>query len=164
MSGGIVAASVHWLAFALIAAALVAACGAALARSLFSMAAFLFVTAALASAALLALNAGGALDLALFGVGLAPALVLALLLLSTRAAKPRRRAPWLTIAAASAAGVAVLAAARDFTSAVPQIATPPGALAPWLAPMLFCAAATCVGLLGFGERGALEKQSRERGE
>ncbi|MEJ0060493.1 MAG: hypothetical protein WDM79_13370 [Terricaulis sp.] len=31
------------------------------------------------------------------------------------------------------------------------------ALAPWLAPLLLVLAAACVGLLGFGERGALER-------
>ena len=159
MSEAIVADGAHWLALALIAAAIASACGVAMARSLFSMTAWLFVIAALASAALLALSAGeSALNLALLGVGFAPALVLALLLLSTRASKSRRRgAPWLTIATASAVSAVMVMGALKLAPSAALVTAPPGALGPWLALLVFTGAIACVGLLGFGERGALER-------
>lgn len=159
MSDALVTEGAHWVALVLIAAAIACACAAAMARSLFSMTAWLFAIAALASAALLALSAGdSALNLILLGVGFTPALILALLLLSTRAAKSRRRgAPWLTITAAAAAGAVVVMGALKLAPSAAPVAAPPGALAPWLVLLVFTGAIACVGLLGFGERGALER-------
>jgi hypothetical protein len=93
-------------------------------------------------------------------VGFVPFLVLGALLLSARAAKPRRGArPWLSIVAACAVAGAVLWTLPDLGAPSPArialIAEHP--LAPWLAPLLLVLAAVCVGLLGFGERGALER-------
>jgi len=36
-----------------------------------------------------------------------------------------------------------------------------GAVGFWLAPLLLVAAAACVGVLGYGERGALQRRERE---
>jgi hypothetical protein len=157
LSDTIHSGATHWLALALMAAAIAAACGAAMSRSLFSVVMFVAVASALASAALLALSAAqAALDAALLGVGLAPMVLLAALLLSTRTTKSRRAGrPWLTLVAACAAGAAMLAAAPEFEASAP-VAGPAGSVTLWLAQLAAVAVFACVGLLGFGERGALE--------
>jgi hypothetical protein len=123
------------------------------ARSLVSACVSLAALCACAAAAVLALGYGdAALALALLGVGVAPVMLLAGVLLSSRAVKPRR-APWLSIAAAAAAGAAMLSAAPELDCAK-EIAAPrePSAA---LAALVFVAVAAAVALLGYGERGVL---------
>jgi uncharacterized MnhB-related membrane protein len=161
MIARILEGAADWIALALMLGVIAAALGAASARSLYAMSMYLTAAGALAAAALLAHGAGdAALAQALVGIGLAPFLVLAALLLSSRAAKPRRGGrPWLSIVAACAVAGAVLWTLPDLGAPAPArialVADHP--LAPWLAPLLLVLAAACVGLLGYGERGALER-------
>ncbi len=145
----------HWLAAALLLAALGAGLGAALARSLFALCMCLTACAAFIASALALTGAGDSgLALALVGAAWAPLLLLAAMLLSARAVKTRKRArPWLSIAAVSATVLALLWAG----SAPGLTQTMIGAdaqLGPWPALLMFVACAACVGLLGYGERGA----------
>src|SRR5688572_19457257 len=150
-----------WVALVLTFGVIASALGAAMARSLYTLCMHIAAAGALAAAALLAHGAGdAALTQVLFGAGVAPFLLLAVLLLSTRAAKPMRRGrPWLTIAAAGVAASAILWAIPDLGAPAPvRIALAPDApIAPWLAPLILVAGAACVALIGFGERGALAR-------
>lgn len=149
-----------WLALALGVGVLTAALAAATARSLFSMCMHLAAAGALGAATLAALGAGDlGLGQALLLAGLAPVILLASMLLSTRAAKPRREGwPWLTIAAACAAAGAMLWASLELgTAALTHAPTGEPAVAAWLAPLVFVAVVSAVGLLGFAERGALQR-------
>jgi hypothetical protein len=161
MSEQVLRLAVDWLALALTLGVIAAALGAVTARSLFAMCMFILAAGAMAAAALLARGAGDAgLAAALLFCGLAPFLLLAALLLSARTAKPRRRGrPWLTIAAACFAAAAVLWALPDLGApATVRIAlTQPSPITLWLALIAFAGVAACVGLLGFGERGAFER-------
>jgi uncharacterized MnhB-related membrane protein len=160
MSAALTSLGAQALALALTLGVIAAALGALTARSLYVMGVYLAAAGALAAVAMLALGAPDAsLAQALFGFVLAPVILLAALLLSAQGAKPRRRGlPWLTIAAALAAGGVVLWAAPELAAATRGVEAPfVGALAPWLAPLVFVAAAACVGLLGYGERGALQR-------
>jgi hypothetical protein len=154
------AVGLHWLALFLAGAAGAAALGAVLARSLFAMCLYLTVAGALSAACLLALNAGeGALALVLVAAAWAPILLLAAMLLSSRAAKPRQgRRRWLTLAGAGAVAGAAIWAVSDLGPAIApmgrDIAT---GLGFWLAPLLLVPAAGCIALLGYGERGALAR-------
>ena len=148
------------LALLLTVGAFAGAVGAMTARSLYAMCVHLVVTGAYAAASMLALGAGdGALAQALLGVALTPVVLLAAMLLSARAAKPRRSGlPWLTLAAAAGAAVAVLWVMPALGApAPPAPIVQTGGLAPWLAALVFVSAAACVGLLGYGERGALQR-------
>lgn len=144
------------VALVLAIAALAAAVRALTARALFTVSVSLAASAAAGAGAMLALGgANGALLLALFGVGLAPVLLLAGALLSAPTARATRAgAPWLTLLAA-AIPVAVLfwAAPTRAQSALTASAD----IGPWLAMLVFVGAAACVALLGYGERGALER-------
>lgn len=162
-----VASAAEFGALALMAAALACACGAATARSLFAMCMYVAAAAALASATMLALGAGSAaLGVALFGVGLAPVMVLAALLLSARAVKPKRRGlAWVTIAAAIAVAGAMLWASPELAHTRPAPIVPELNVSALLALLLFPAIAAVVALLGYGERGALERTLHlERGQ
>lgn len=158
------------IALALCACVLAAAIGAATARSLFSLSMFAAAAGALAAAALVAMGAGeAALPQALFGVGLAPVVLLACLLLSTRAAKPRRQGrPWLTITAAAAAAGAVLWAAPELgvpaSTPIRDAARFDLPLTASLAALMFVAVAGAVALLAYGERGALQRVVLEHDE
>jgi hypothetical protein len=134
------------------------AIGAALAalslRSLFAMCVGLAGASACAAVALVGVGAGeGALALALFGGALAPAMMLAAVLLSARTAKALKNGPiWLSAIAALVAGAAILWAAPELAAAPP--AQPlASAAAPWIAAVIFAATLGVVALLGFGERG-----------
>jgi hypothetical protein len=154
-----IAASMHWLALVLGLAALVASVAALMARSLFAMCMCIAAAGALATGVLLALRAGDAgLVVALFSAAWAPILLLGTILLSVRSVKPMRGAPWFSLAAAGAAGTAIMWVVPDLTPAAAQASGGEGAVGPWLAPLLLVAAAACVGLLGYGERGALQRQ------
>jgi hypothetical protein len=155
----VLATSLHWMALALAVAALFVGVGALLARSLFAMCMYVAGAGALAASALVALGAGdAALAVALSGAAWAPLLLLAAMLLSSRAAKPMRRgAPWFSLIAGIAAAAAVMFVVPDIGAAAVRRDGGESALGPWLAPLLLAAAAACVGMLGYGERGALQR-------
>lgn len=146
------------LAILLSAGAAIAVLGA---RSLFGLCVALAALSACAAGALLALGrADGAAGTAVLGVGIAPIVLLSAVLLSARAAKPRRRgAPWLSIGAAALAAAAMVWAAPTLDLA-PQIAAPHEGAPLALAALVFVGLATCVGLLGYGERGVLGARGR----
>jgi hypothetical protein len=145
-----------WIALALSLGAAAAALGAALARSLFALVMCLAAVGALGAGALMARGEGdAALALALYGFGLAPFILLAVLALTTRAATTRRRPPpWATAIAGLGAVAVLLATAPEFAaSAFDETAAPRG-ISFWLAPLMAVTAIICLGCLGLGERGA----------
>lgn len=149
-----------WLAVALALGVAVLAIAMLRARSLFITAASVAAMSALAAGAVLLLGGGdGAVALAAFGVGVAPLVVLGAVLLSARTAKGGRGGLIAhgigLIAAIAAAGLI----APEWTAHAPSDA----AQAPtplWLGLLVFVAAAACVAILGFGERGALDRNER----
>ncbi len=156
-------AGLQWLALAFLCATAVTAVAALMARSLVAMCMYLAAAGVLAAAAMLALGAGdGALTLALFLAAWAPLLLLAAMLLTARATRAKRRGwPWFSLSAAIAAAAGVLFAVPDLGGAAAPAAANPGAIGAWLAPLLLAAAAACVGMLGYGERGALQHAGSE---
>lgn len=152
-----------WLALGLLAAAIVAAFGAIAARSLFATTMHLAAAGASVAAMALVLGAGdGALAVALFAAAWAPVLLMAAMLLSARTTKQaRRRVPWLSMLGALAALGAVWWPLAELapTGAVAQRHIAVG-LGFWIAPVLLAAATACLGLLGFGERGAIGDETR----
>ena len=160
MTAPLIAGAVHGGALVLMLSALACACGAATARSLFAMCMYASAAAALIGATMLALGAGAAaLGVALFGVGLAPVLVLAALLLSARAVKSGRRGmAWLTITAAVAAVGVIVWASPELSQARPALLAATASTQPAPLAFLFLAAfAAVIGVLGYGERGVLER-------
>lgn len=158
------AMAAHGLALVLIVAAIATAIGALMARALFTMAMYLAASGALIAASFVLLGAGeGALAAALVFALLAPLLLLATILLSTRAAKAQRQArPWLSTMAATALAAAIF-------WVMPELGAPPPrapdaqaeAIGAWIAPLIFVVAAACAALLGYGERGALQRPTSE---
>ena len=151
----------HTLALVFVLAGLGAALTALSVRALFATCMGVAGVAACAAVALLASGAGeGALAMALFGVALAPALMLAGVLLSARSAKAIKRGPiWFSAVAAGMVGAV-------FVWVAPELATAPApremdaAAGPWLAALVFVAAVGVVALLGFGERGPFSEPRR----
>ncbi|GAM98832.1 hypothetical protein U91I_02468 [alpha proteobacterium U9-1i] len=157
---------VEWLAFALCVVASVAAIGALTARSLISMAMFVAAAGATAAGALAASGAAvAAVSFAVVSAVLAPFVILACLLLSTRTAKPRRGArPWPSIVGAAAVVAALLWVLPDLTPAhMNDVGADSSGALFWFAPMFFVGVSATVGLLGYGERGALQRPT-ERDE
>jgi hypothetical protein len=150
---------VQALALALAGCAIAAALGAILTRSLFAMCAYATAAGVLAAAVVLLLGASdGAFALALFAGAWAPILLLAGMLLSARSAKaPHRKLRWLSVLAAGAAAALMVWPLTDpaATASAQRDAESAFGLGFWIAPLIFAAAAACVGLLGYGERGAL---------
>lgn len=147
----------QWLALVLIAFAGVAAFGALAARSAFAMILYFSVTAAFAAVAVAAMGAGAAsLAVALVGVAIAPFLLMGAALLSARASK-RSAFPWLSAALGAAALAPIGLAVADLRG-VASPAQTGGISALWLALIVFVVAAACVGLLGYGERGILQRR------
>ncbi|MDX2274679.1 MAG: hypothetical protein NW206_04440 [Hyphomonadaceae bacterium] len=148
-----------WLALVLIAASAACAVAAATTRSLVILALSLWACAAFATTALLCLSEStGALALALFAAGLAPALLLATLSLSARAVKgPKRKLPYLTIAGGLCVIGVLIWGLPDLASAARQQRANDDAALYFLSVTVFAGIAALVGVLGFGERGALEK-------
>ncbi len=148
------------VALVLCAGVLAAALGALTARSLFSMTMFVSAAGAMTAGAL---ATQGATDAALaqvfVGAALAPFIILACLLLSTRTTKPRRGGrPWVTIAGGAAVAAALFWLLPDIGSAQrPPIVETDATISFWLAPLLFVAVAAAAALLGYGERGALQR-------
>ena len=151
-------AAAHWLGLVLIVFAAVSALGALAARSAFAMVMYLVVAAAFAAAALAALGAGEAgLGVALVGVAIGPFLLLGAVLLSARASK-RSAFPWASTAIGAAALAPIGWALADLRGAPALTAQGDGVSGLWLALIVFVAAAACVGLLGFGERGIMQRR------
>jgi hypothetical protein len=149
-----------WLGIVLTAACCALAWGALATRAMFVMCVRLAASAALATAALLAFNAApGALGLALVGAALGPVLLLAGVSLSAQTSK-LRVSLWFTAAPAAfiVAAIIWIAAGELGAPAPAMVATPVSGL--WLAALAFVAAAACAALLGYGERGVLERNRR----
>jgi hypothetical protein len=147
-----------WLALTLMAGVAACAFAAATARSLVAMCLSLWSAAALAAAALLTMGqSNAALAMALVAACLAPVLLFATLLLSARVVKAnKRRMPLITAASAVAVIGAIVWLSPSLPAAQSAGAQDVSALF-FAAPLLLAAVAAAVGLLGFGERGALEK-------
>ncbi len=154
-------AALPWLALALMVVAIASAIGALAARSLFvACMHVLTVGVSVAAAALLLRGGDGGLALALFATAWAPVLLMAAMLLSARASKSARlRLPWLSVLGAAVAAGAIWWPLLELSAAAPV--TPADALKGlsfWLAPVLLVTGAACVGVLGYGERGALTRR------
>jgi len=124
------------------------------ARSLFVTGACIGGVAALAAATLALLGGGdGAVALAALGVALAPVILLGGVLLSARTAKTTRGGLWVNVLAVLAGIAAAIAIAPELGA--PRAATSTAPLTLWLGLIVFVAAAACVAVAGYGERGAL---------
>jgi hypothetical protein len=158
-----IASAGAWLAASFVFIAIAVAIAVVNSRSLFVMSVAIAATSALAAAAVLALRGGdGALAVAAFGVGLAPIILLAGVLLSARVTKaPARGVAMLSAIGVAGAVIVVLHVAQDLPNAHAQSTgsgDPPGI---WLAALLFVVAIGCAALLGYGERGVLEPRRRQ---
>lgn len=163
MTGDLATHLLPWYAIALLALVATMALLLLTARALFMVCVLTAAMSGLAVAALLALGrAEAAIALALMGAGVAPILLMGAVLLSARTVKPRRRGlPWLSMLAATMAAAAVLWAAPGI-AALPPIATAPSGLGLGVAALIFVAVAGCAALLGYGERGVLERAPEDR--
>jgi hypothetical protein len=153
-------AALPWLALALLGVAIASAIGAIAARSLFVTCMHVVTVGVSVAAAALVLQAGeGGLALALFAAAWAPVLLLAVTLLSARATRAeRRRFPILSIVGAALAVSAIWWPLIELAGAAPTgIPHVFHGLSFWLAPIILVAGAACVGVLGYGERGALTR-------
>lgn len=159
-----IAQASHALAIAFLAAALAAGFGVVLARSLLAMCVCLVAVGGAAAAFMALLGRGdGALALALFAAGWAPVLLLAAMLLSARSVKGLRRGrPWLSIGTGAAMVGAILWATRELNGSAAVVVGESPQLSVWPVALIFVAASACVGLLGYGERGALHQGRAER--
>jgi hypothetical protein len=150
-----------WFAVVLIGLCAALSIGVLTARSLFAMVMRLAALAAVGAAALLALGQGeAALTLALVGAGVAPTLLFGGILLSARAAKPRKHKPWFSLIAVAVCAGALLWAARDLAVAPPPVIGA-GPVVLWLGVLVLVSAAGCAALLGYGERGVLERANSD---
>lgn len=133
------------------------------ARALFVASVYGGLIAATASVALLANGVVlPAVALVLFGAALLLVWMLGGMLLSANSVKATRRgAPWLTFVAALAAAALIMAVAPELavTHAAPSAA--PEGLPALLAALMFVAGLVVLGLIGYGERGALERRGRD---
>lgn len=147
----------QWLALVLVAFASVAAFGALAARSVFAMILYLAAAATFAAVAVAALGAGPAsLPMALTGAAIAPFVLMGAALLSARASK-RSAFPWLSATLGAAALAPIGFAVADLRGgASPEQQS--GVSGLWLTLIVFVVAAACAGLLGFGERGILQRR------
>lgn len=149
-----------WLAVALALGVAILAIAMLRARSLFITAAAAAGMSALAAGVLLLLGGGdGALTLAAFGVGVAPVVLLGAVLLSARAAKGSRGG-WIAHALALAAAIGAGVMIAPEWAAQPRAVTAQESMPLWLALLLFAVAIGCVAVLGYSERGVLERQER----
>jgi hypothetical protein len=142
--------------------ALALAVAALRARALFVASVCGGLIAATASAALLANGAVlPAIALTLFGVALLLVWILGGMLLSGNSVKTfRRGAPWLTLVAALVTAGLIMAVAPELstTHAAPRVE--PNGLPALLAALMFVVGVVVLGLIGYGERGALERRGR----
>ena len=113
----------------------------------------------------LALLANGAvlpaIGLLVLGVGLFPTWLLSGMLLSTNAAKDNRgRASWLTLLAALATTAVIVAVTPELATTRNVSFPEPAGLPALLAAIMLVAGVSVIGLIGHGERGALERRER----
>jgi hypothetical protein len=149
-----------WLAVALALGVAVLAVAMLRARSLFITAAATAGMSAVAAGVLLLLGGGdGALTLAAFGVGVAPVVLLGAVLLSARTAKGSRRG-WIAHAIALAAAIGAAAMIAPEWASQARAVAAQESMPLWLALLLFAVSVGCVAVLGYGERGVLERQER----
>lgn len=163
MSGGAML-FLTWLAAGLGGAMLAAGVAALLARSLLAACIYVFTASACAAAAAAVLGADRAsLALAAAAGGWAPVVLLAGVSLTSRISRSAAGAmPWGSIAGAAALAVIVTWSARGRLAQAPMYEELPhsnSGLGLWLALIALAAGAGCIALLGFGERGALERRS-----
>jgi hypothetical protein len=132
------------------------------ARTLFVGGVCASLVAATACAAVLAHGAVlAAVALALTGAALLLVWVLGGVLLSATSVKARRGAPWLTLLMAFVTGALVIAVAPELAvTRSPRIAEPLG-LPALLSILMLTAGLSVIGLIGYGERGALERRGRD---
>jgi hypothetical protein len=149
------------LALVLLIAAIAAALEAIMSRSLLAMCGHLTAAGALVATVVLLLRGGdGALAAALFAAAWAPINLLGAVLLSARAAKPWRSVrAWLSALAAAAAAMALLWPLSEMPAAASASTMATAGLGFWIAPVIAAAAAACVGLLGYGERGMFGRRA-----
>ncbi len=150
------------LQLVLMGCALVGGCGAIFSRSLFAGCMHLTAVGASVAALILLLGAAdGALALALFAAAWAPVLLLGAMVISARAAKTTTRGvPYVSLLAAAAALVGAWWPLSEIIGQDAISEQAPVAITFWLAPLLLVIAVACVGLLGYGERGAFENGER----
>lgn len=133
------------------------------ARALFVAGVCAGLVAAIASAALLANGAVlAAVALAIFGTALLLVWILGGMLLSANSVKAARRgAPWLTLLSAIATAGVILAVAPELAATRPAPIAEPVGLPALLCALMFVAGLSVIGLIGYGERGALEGRGRD---
>ena len=143
--------------------ALALAVAALRARALFVASVYAGLVAAIASAALLANGAVlAAVALAIFGAAFLLVWVLGGMLLSANSVKATRRgAPWLTFLSAFATAGLILVVAPELVATRPAPITEPVGLPALLSALMFVAGISVIGLIGYGERGALERRGRD---
>ncbi len=154
-----------WIGVVLLLLGAAVGVGVLVARSLFAVCVGMAALAAIMAAALAALGHGdGALSLGLFGAGVAPVLLMAGVLLSGRAAKPRKQAwPWMSALAATLTAAVIVVFASEF-SVAPRAIAAPNSIGLWLALLVFAPIAGCAALLGYGERGVLRRSRPDSDE
>jgi hypothetical protein len=153
--------TLHWLALSLLGVAVASSFGAIVARSLFVTAMHLIGAAVSVAAIVLLLGAGeGALGAALLAAAWAPVLLLAAMLLSTRAAKlAHAGAALLGWVSAALALPLVWWPLSELGVRAQTTATATIGMSFWIAPLLLVLAAVCLALLAYGERGAMAREN-----
>jgi hypothetical protein len=153
-------AALPWLALGLMGVAIAAAIGAVTSRSLFVMCVQTVTAGVSVAAAVLLTRAGdGGLALALFAAAWAPVLLMAAMLLSVRSTKPAQRGlPWLSVLGVICATCATWWPLLDLAQATPVVVQHAlRGLGFWLTPIMLAAGAACVGIAGYGDRGAFTR-------
>jgi uncharacterized membrane protein len=156
----------QWLGVALLALAFAAAIGVMLARSLFALCMHVFTTG-VAIAAFVALVGDADAGLVTAAAVIAASVLMIWgVTLTARAVKasPLPGSGIVRVLGSLGAGALLIA------MAAPQVALPAPAphqggepqIAVWIAPLMLTLAVACLGLLGFGERGALEPAEKDR--
>jgi hypothetical protein len=142
--------------------ALALAVAALRARSLFVAGVCGGLIAATASAALLASGAVlPAVALTLFGAAILLVWILGGMLLSGNSVKTTRHGvPWLTLVAALIAAGLIMVVAPELSATHGAPSIEPVGLPALLAALMFVAGVAVIGLIGYGERGALERRGR----
>ena len=153
---------VDWLGFGFVVLALAAGAAIAASRTHFAACVLVAATSVLAGLALLCFGAGeAALALTLMGVGLGPVILLGAILLTTPAIRAKSpSSPWPVIVAVGVASVVLIWATQDAAAPRAALAQPVG-LGVWIVLLVLVTGYVCAGLLGYGERGALEQEFGE---
>ena len=102
-----------------------------------------------------------AIGLIAFGAMLFPAWLLGGMLLSANAVKEnRRRGGWLAQVAALVTAAVIVAATPELAATHGVVHADPAGLPALLATVMFVAGVSVIGLIGYGERGALDRRER----